>query len=371
MKVMEQFELCYEIPVIGPSKNPQYLIPDLLPTELKPNPSLGNGIDFIYKYQGFLPPELMARFIVKTHQLQIPKNSWRYGVMLQSEEFDSQAIITVDRADKEIRIKVNGGEQRGFLAVIRNYFFEIHKSYKTQNIGLEEYLILTSKHSLKPSYIAFSRLIKLEKRILQNKDNDIQYDDKLDVEYSVSSLLDGVESPESRYKKYTYSDQGNETIVNNHITLSANPTINQSVNQDNLQQTSQEITINIQLQTFSSQLKSWGEGLIEDLGDSSEIKESSDLVKLLPRAAKELNRVNDAIEEIQSVQDTEDAVNSIDKFVKVQGFIQDCITGSNKIGELMQKAGEGVGKLQTFGKEYNKIANKFGFQVIPTVLLGE
>jgi len=66
MQVMEQFELCYKIPSTK-NINPRYLIPDLLPTELQATPKLDRGIEFIYQYQGYMPPELMARFIVKSH----------------------------------------------------------------------------------------------------------------------------------------------------------------------------------------------------------------------------------------------------------------------------------------------------------------
>lgn len=373
MKVMEQFELCYQVPSASPKSQVKYLIPDLLPTELTRNPKLQNGIEFIYKYNGYMPPELMARFIVKSHTLQEPKQRWRYGVLLHSPSFDSQALVTVDREEREIKIVVSGGEQRSFLGAIRSMFDEIHKSYQTENIGLEMFLPLKCERTERKTLLPYQTLVKQQLRIWQGRETDNQFDYTLEINYSVSELLDGIESKQKLEEEYE-KQQG--TTVNN-ISVTASPVVTQSVNQDskqsNQQQSSQstEISISVQLKTFSSQLKDWSEDLIDDLSDSTEIKGKPDLNNLLPRAKKEVKRLDSALNNIQSVTNEAEAEENHSKFAKVQTFIEDCINGTNKIGELIKKTDEGVGKLQSLGKEYNKIANKFGFQAIPTIFLGE
>lgn len=373
MQVMEQFELCYQVPSANPKAEVRYLIPDLLPIELNRNPKLNDGIEFIYKYKGYMPPELMARFIVKSHTLQKPNHCWRYGALLKCTSFNSQALVTVDKEEREIKIVVSDGEKRSFLAVIRNMFTEIHKSYLAENIGLEIFLPLKCQRTGRTSLLPYATLIKKEKRIWQGIEADNQFDYKLDINYSVSRLLDGIESKHIRQREFK-KDQG--TTVNN-INVNASPVISQTVNQDshqvNEQQNSQntDVAISIQLQSFTSLLRDWNEEIIEDLSDSLHLDDGPESMKLLPRAQKEIDRVDVALADIQSIEDKQEANKKLSKFVKVQSFIENCMEGTNKVGELMKKTGEGLGKLQTVGKEYNKIATKFGFQVIPTILLGE
>ncbi len=373
MKVMEQFELCYQVPLTCPKSQVNYLIPDLLPTELKRNPKLNNGIEFIYKYDGYMPPELMARFIVKSHTLQRPNKRWRYGVLLQSTAFDSQALVTVDKEEREIKVIVCGGEQRSFLGAIRSMFDEIHKSYLTENIGLETFLPLKCERTGRKALLPYKTLVKKQLRIWQGHENDNQFDYTLEIYYSVSELLEGIESKQKLKEEFEKS-QG--ATVNN-INVTASPVITQSVNQDSQQSSQQHnsqstaVSISIQLKTFSSQLKDWGEDIVDDLSESHQITNNPELEKLLPRAKKEIERMDSALNEIESVTNEAEAEQKLSKFAKVQTFIEDCIQGTNKVGELMQKAEEGVGKLQSLGKEYNKIATNFGFLAIPPFLLGE
>ncbi|WP_462151960.1 COR domain-containing protein [Pseudoalteromonas xiamenensis] len=362
MKVMTEFELGYQVTL---NNKPSYLIPDLLPTELDKLPELDGGIELIYQYKKYLPPELMARFIVKSHDLQVPNQCWRYGVFLQSATCDSQALVTLDKEDKLIRIHVTGGEQRIFLGQIRQFFAAIHKSYQADNIGLETFIPLRDRRSEKESLIKYNRLVELERKEIKE-----DYDDVLGITFSVIQLLDGIEASSER--KVDQQQQGVVVHIKNNIEQS--PHFAQTTTQTNSQQNQQsnhqrtEVSVKVQVQTFSEQFKDWGNNLIDDLKDDPEAQKEP---RLIERAEREWSRVNDALESVQAIEDENQAQEHNTYFAKVHGFIKDCIEGTNKVGELMKVTGEGIGKVQSLGKEYNKLASNFGLPVIPPLLLGE
>ncbi|PKG37339.1 COR domain-containing protein [Psychromonas sp. Urea-02u-13] len=368
MKVMEQFELCYYIQTSLDSK---YLIPDLLPTELLISPEIKDGIDFIYQYKGYMPPELMPRFIVKSNEYRVDGKSWRNGVLLSHGILRSQAIITADKEDRTIRIQISDGEQREFLTIIRNYFSEIHNAYQHENIGLEEFLPLTSPMVDKESLLSYRRLVNIEKRIMQNLDRDQQYDEVLDTEYSVTKLLNGIQKPEQRLKQYNMEGV-NTVVIENTMTQNASPVITQNNAQENLQNNTQKtsVTISVEIKTLTSSLKNWGEDIIDDLQESPEINQDIELKSLVPRAERELSRVNQSLEDIKTVESEEQAQEHIDKFTRVSDFIKESIDGTNKTGKLLKATGEGVDKVQSLAKQYNKIAQYFALPVVPDILLG-
>ena len=366
MSVMEQFELCYQIHGDSNYAEQKYLIPDLLPTELTLNPELSSGIAFIYKYGGYLPPELMARFIVKSHEYQVENKCWRNGVLLSHPKFNSEALIIQDKEDRMFRIVVKGEGQRDFLTIIRNYFSEIHKSYQQKNIALEEFLPLKLKG--KESWIKYSRLIKIEKRILQGKEKDRQYDDELDINYSVAGLLDGIQAREGRHKQYKMDKKG----INVNIENNFKPVITQKNNQENTQTTTQQttVTISVEIKTFVSSLKNWNEDILDDLQNNSKIESDPQLQTQLPKVERELNKVNYAMESLGNIENNEQAQENIGKFTRVFDFIKDSIDGTNNTGMLLKKTGESVVKLQSLGKQYNKIAQYFALPQVPDIFLG-
>lgn len=368
MQVMEQFELCYSIDTKRNDK--KYLVPDLLPTELTRNPTVDDGIEFIYKYNDYMPPELMARFIVKSHIYQIPKKCWRYGVLLKHKAFKSSALITQDKEDRIIKIKIDGAERRSFLAVLRSYFSEIHSSYKTENIGLEELLPLRCIETNKESYLPYERLIKIEQRLLTGIGSDIQYDHILNIDYSVAKILDGIEKPENRHQSYRELEE--KFTVNITQNQTANPVITNTASQHNEQSSTltSNISINIQLKDFSSDMKSWSQDLFEDLAEDEDLISDNDTAKLLKRSQKEVERLSAPLDEIEGVENKEEATSKSDNFSRVKNFLEDALDKTNKTGELLDKTGEGIKKLQSLASKYNKVAELCAMPTVPSFLLG-
>ena len=368
MQVMEQFELCYSIDT--ERNNKKFLVPDLLPTELTKSPTLNDGIEFIYKYNDYMPPELMARFIVKSHIYQIPKKCWRYGVFLEHETFKSSALITQDKEDRIIKIRVGGAERRSFLAVLRCYFSEIHSNYKTENIGLEELLPLRCPHTKKESYLPYERLIKIEQRLLNGIGSDIQYDHILNIDYSVAKILDGIEKPESRHQSYKESEE--RFTVNVTQNQTASPVITNNTSQHNEQNSTltSSVSINIQLKDFSSDMKSWSQDLFEDLAEDEDVISNNDTAKLLKRSQKEMERLSAPLDEIEDIENKEEASNKSDNFSRVKNFLEDALNKTNKTGELLDKTGEGIKKLQSLASKYNKVAELCAMPTVPSFLLG-
>ncbi|MEM8642989.1 MAG: COR domain-containing protein [Cyanobacteria bacterium P01_G01_bin.54] len=131
-ELMKEFQLCFELPDCPDAQ--RFLIPGLLPKDEPEQARLaGDTLDFQYHYL-VLPGSIISRFIVLSHE-QIHKQIWwRSGVMLvyyESEEIHNIARVRADPEDKKIFISISGREttRREFLALIRNTFNTIHRSF--------------------------------------------------------------------------------------------------------------------------------------------------------------------------------------------------------------------------------------------------
>lgn len=375
MRVMEQFELCY---CIGEPQN-QYLVPSLLPVELAETPEEldGDVISFIFKYEGFMPPQIMPRFIVKSHKDIDAGQSWRSGVILHNNGLSSSAKVVADAEEGEISITVVGEQRRDFFAVIQDYFDKIHQNYDQQNLGLKPLVVIKSDRN--SSRVDYYRLIKLEQRFLAGMYNGIDYDSNLDIEFSVVDVLNGLGTLESRQAERKQLSMGKIGKMNKHdtpqnISINVNPTMTQTQHNDqqsDQQQTvSQQVSISVEIKSLSGKFENWSEDLLEDLPSlganlPSELSSEQNNQQI----EKEVTKVKKALQEITSVEAQDEAEDKIGKFERVNGFITDAINGENKTGQLLQTAGQGVKKLQDIGKQYNKIAGHFGLPVVPDVLL--
>ena len=363
MRVMEQFELCY---AIGEGQQ-NYLVPSLLPVELDEQPEDldGEAISFIYKYEGFMPPQAMPRFIVKSHKDIADGQSWRTGVVLENQAFASRARVVADMEEGEISITVVGEQRRDFFAVIRDYFAKIHQSYDQANLGLKSLVVL--EHDEKVSRVDYQRLIKLEQRFLKGQHDGNDYDENLNIDFSVVDVLNGLGSSESRQIEREYlgmnlnDKHGKGPTINFNPNINVNPTMNQtqSNDQQNDQQqaVSQDVSISVEIKSLSGKLENWAEDLLDDLPEQN------------PQIEREVGKVQKALDEIKSVEAQTEAEEKIGKFERVSGFIADAINGENKTGEFLKAAGAGVKKLQDIGKQYNKVAAHFGLPVVPEALL--
>lgn len=328
-----------------------------------------------------MPPQIMPRFIVKSHKDIAAGQSWRSGVILHNNGLSSRAKVVADAEEGEISITVVGEQRRDFFAVIRDYFDKIHQNYDQHNLGLKPLVVIESNYN--SSRVDYHRLIKLEQRFLAGKHDGIDYDSNLDIEFSVVDVLNGLGTSESRQaerKQLSMSKMGkmNKHDTPQNLNISFNPTITQTQHNDqqndqknDQQQTvSQKVSISVEIKSLSGKFENWSEDLLEDLPSlGANLPSALSSEQNNQQIEKEVTKVQKALKEITSVEAQNEAEDNIGKFERVNGFITDAINGENKTGQLLQAAGQGVKKLQDIGKKYNKIASHFGLPVVPDVLL--
>jgi small GTP-binding protein len=125
ISLMKKFELCYEL-----NAN-EVLIPNLLGVS---EPSFefdyGHALRFELRYEDFLPPSVMPRFIVKRHHEIKDKLRWRTGVVLANPMLEATAVIKADNEARRIHIAVTGKERKVFLALIWLTLREINSGFE-------------------------------------------------------------------------------------------------------------------------------------------------------------------------------------------------------------------------------------------------
>lgn len=128
--LMQRFEVCYT-----PESEPETIIaPALLP----PAPAVFDfnemtALRFQFNYE-FLPPSVMARFIVKMCRDIKHDCRWKNAVIVEHSAWRTTALITTDEATRKIRIAVNGAQKRDYLSVIRKTFADIHAGFERLDV---------------------------------------------------------------------------------------------------------------------------------------------------------------------------------------------------------------------------------------------
>lgn len=125
INLMQKFELCYEL------NDKEVLIPQLLGVS---EPAFAfdykASLRFELRYEDFLPPSVMPRFIVKRHHEIQDKLRWRTGVVLANPMLDATAVIKADNEARRIHIAVTGKERKVFLALIWLTLREINSGFE-------------------------------------------------------------------------------------------------------------------------------------------------------------------------------------------------------------------------------------------------
>ena len=137
--IMKQFELCYEY---EPDKN-SFIIPDLLPKELvnEPGLELNTPLRFVMKYD-YLPSPIISRLMIHLKYDILPSQQWKYGMILESKEFNCQAKIKSDEQTNIIKIIIQG-EQHSKRQYFLPIYYNLHKINKSfENLNIEEYIPL-------------------------------------------------------------------------------------------------------------------------------------------------------------------------------------------------------------------------------------
>ncbi len=124
ISLMKKFELCYEL------NDKEVLIPQLLDL---PEPSFefdySHALRFELRYEDFLPPSVMPRFIVKRHQEIKDNLRWRTGVVIENQTLDATAVVKADNEARRIHIAVTGTQRKAFLSVIMLTLREINTGF--------------------------------------------------------------------------------------------------------------------------------------------------------------------------------------------------------------------------------------------------
>jgi internalin A len=177
IELMKQFELCYELP------DKQVLIPQLLGVS---EPAFAfaysEALRFELRYEDFLPPSIMPRFIVKRHQEIADNLRWRSGVVLQHPQLDARAVVRADNEARRIHIAVTGKERKVFLALIWLTFRELHTGF--EGLKVSERIPLPDEPSIS---VAYESLLKSEEAGIEKV-----FPEGARKAYEVKALLAGV-----------------------------------------------------------------------------------------------------------------------------------------------------------------------------------
>jgi internalin A len=195
--LMRKFELCYKL---YHNQNFQddgvYLIPELLDQQEPPLPEhTGNCIHFYFNYDDFLPKSIIPRFIVRMHEDIENGMQWRTGLVMKINQFGSRAIVVADIKSKKIHVSVSGNDRRVHFHMIRRTFHDLHSTF--ENLSVKEWIPLPDDTEYAVEY---EDLIGFE---IAGKED--YFVGKLRKTYKVKDLLDGIESENSRMKKYLWN----------------------------------------------------------------------------------------------------------------------------------------------------------------------
>lgn len=110
MELMEKFEVAFPLEASDKQEKPtRWLIPELLP-EVQPAPFTefrGAGVKRLrFAYPDALPPGLLPRLIVRTHEMSAAHPDWRWrgGVVLEWN--GCQALVRLDRPQRQTTVEV-------------------------------------------------------------------------------------------------------------------------------------------------------------------------------------------------------------------------------------------------------------------------
>ena len=181
MEIMKQFELCYEYA----RGKAAYIVPDLLPKELKKEPELDEkkALQFQIKYD-YLPGSIISRIMVHFKNDIVEGQQWRYGMILNNDNFGCKAKIKSDDEKQTITITVQGEDlnKRDYFAAIRHTISDINCEF--QNMTVEEFVPL-------PGYP--ETLIKYRGLLGYERAGKVEYfAGELGETFSVPEMLDSV-----------------------------------------------------------------------------------------------------------------------------------------------------------------------------------
>ncbi|NVO09292.1 MAG: leucine-rich repeat domain-containing protein [Bacteroidales bacterium] len=345
LSIMVNFELCYEY---GKGKD-CFIIPDLLPKELQNEPDLniGKPLRFVMEYD-YLPSSILPRLMIRLKNDIVDGQQWRYGMVLESKEFECKAKIKEDEPNKRIEITVQGEShyKQRYFSAIRHNILSINKEF--ENLEVKEFIPLPGYPN---EFVKYTALLGHERAGLAKFFNG-----DLDEWFSVSDMLDSVINKQERSK-----DMGERSI--NISVKQGDQVVN--VNQNaNLTATQQ--------QTVSQEIKIV-QDLFKNLKDDilKEVDIEVDDEKERKRIKNELQKAEEALSELEKAASEGKKEVSEGLKDRLKEFFDNLSDEKSRLNKALKLVSKGAEKLQKFGKFYNNVAPFFALPSIPPVLLGE
>jgi len=370
--IMKQFELCYEYS----KRKGTYIIPDLLPKELKHEPELNTTplLCFVMKYD-YLPSSIISRLMIRLKNDIIDGQQWRYGMMLHNREKDCKAKIKSDEQKKSIRIIVQGERfrKREYFSVIRHHILEINGEF--ENLEVAELIPLPGYPD---SYVNYKALLGYEKN-----GRDEYFDGELGMPFSVSELLDSVISREERDEEggnIGMNDKKNIINISPKIEVSptfkniGNSTLNAGQQQSSDQRAEQtasqeqktEVTQQVRqdVQNFQEHFKILKEDILDEIDIAVKDEDEKKRVK------KEIEKAEKAIGELETA--ASNGKKEIDSSTKIrlENFFKSLADKNSRISKALEFVSDGKAAAQKLAKTYNDFAPFFALPSVPPILFG-
>ncbi len=129
IELMKKFELCFILP-----NAVDYIVPGMLmPTNPKINWDITDNYQFEYRYK-FMPNGVIPRLIVRMHDYIKDNIYWFRGLIVQYR--DAEAIISTDRYERDINIKIRGKNKQELFSIIRYELDNINKTLKNPTLEI-------------------------------------------------------------------------------------------------------------------------------------------------------------------------------------------------------------------------------------------
>lgn len=196
LELMEKFEVAFSLD--GKSR---WLIPELL-GETQPEAFVefaGQGVQRLrFTYPEALPPGLLPRLIVRTHEMSDshPNWRWRSGVVLEWEE--GRALIRLSRTERRTDIAVIHcplADQQNLFDLIRAHLTILHGKVRViEEVELEGH---------PDTWVKASKLRRLEEKSVNESQEETKEGELTTVR--VKETLDPVESKESREAAFIFA----------------------------------------------------------------------------------------------------------------------------------------------------------------------
>ena len=182
LQLMIKFKLCYEIPN---NKN-NFIAPQLLSlNQPEYNWNYSENLLIRYNYE-FMPKGILTRFIVEMHKNIYRDLVWRNGVVLTNDYAQAEVIEYYNQ--KEIRIRIKGGNKRDLMTIVTNEIDTINDSY--ERIECTKLIPCNCNTCLEKEEPHFYNS-KILKQFLADRQNTIQCQISYQM-VNVVSLLDDV-----------------------------------------------------------------------------------------------------------------------------------------------------------------------------------